>query len=139
MGRGMQILIVEDDSVSRHLLSRYLECFGDCDVAINGDEAVRAVEDALSENQGYDLICLDIMMPGLSGQETLKEIRRLESQHNLAPDQAAKIIMTTSIEDSHTMREAFSASADGYVVKPLRIDKFLTTVQDLGLQPELTY
>ncbi len=65
----MRILVVEDDFISRRLLCRFLERFGECDVAINGNEAVNAVEHALQAGAHYDLICLDIMMPEMDGQE----------------------------------------------------------------------
>ena len=133
----MRILIVEDDFISRRLLSRYLESFGECDVAVNGNEAVCAVKRAIENREQYDLICLDIMMPGMNGQETLKKIRSLELEHDIALGRGAKVIMTSSLEDHDNIREAFKASADGYVVKPIEKKKFLATLHDIGLQLEL--
>lgn len=133
----MHILVVEDDFISRRLLCRYLQAFGDCDVAINGQEAISAVEQAVREGEQYDLICLDIMMPEMDGQETLQRIRALEQAEGLDLGQGAKIIMTTSLEDHKNIREAFSASADGYVVKPIEKKKIIATIQDLGLELEI--
>jgi two-component system chemotaxis response regulator CheY len=133
----MRILVVEDDFISRRLICRYLQPFGDCDVAINGNEAVAAVEDAIKSGEHYDLICLDIMMPELDGHETLKKIRELESQDDLHLGQGAKIIMTTSLEDHKTILGAFKASADGYVIKPIEKKKLVATIQDLGLELEI--
>ena len=133
----MRILVVEDDFISRRLICRYLQPFGDCDVAINGNEAVAAVEDAIKSGEHYDLICLDIMMPELDGHETLKKIRELESQDDLHLGQGAKIIMTTSLEDHKTILGAFKASADGYVIKPIEKKKLIATIQDLGLELEI--
>ena len=95
----MNILVVEDDFISRRLLCRYLENAGKCDVAINGDEAVAAVHDAIHAENPYVLICLDIMMPGMSGQEALTVIRQIESEHGLVDGKGARVIMTTSLED----------------------------------------
>ena len=133
----MRILVVEDDFISRRLICRYLQPFGDCDVAINGNEAVAAVEDAIKSGEHYDLICLDIMMPELDGHETLKKIRELESLDDLHLGQGAKIIMTTSLEDHKTILGAFKASADGYVIKPIEKKKLVATIQDLGLELEI--
>jgi two-component system chemotaxis response regulator CheY len=72
----MKILVVEDDFTSRILLQRYLSSYGDCHIAINGKEAVGAFKDSLKENQPYDLICMDIIMPEMSGQEALKNYTR---------------------------------------------------------------
>jgi len=133
----MNILVVEDDFISRRLLCRYLEPFGDCDVAINGTEAVDAVESALGANAHYDLICLDIMMPGMSGQEALSKIRDREEKCGLSVGMGAKVVMTTSLEDHENIRQAFKASADGYVVKPIEKKKFLATLEEMGLELEL--
>lgn len=130
----MNILVVEDDFISRRLLCRYLEKTGNCDVAINGAEAVAAVHDALDNGEQYDLICLDIMMPGMGGQEALAAIRQLELEHGLQVGQGARVIMTTALEDHTNVRQAFKASADGYVVKPIEKQKLFRLLGDLGLQ-----
>ncbi len=129
----MNILVVEDDFISRKLLCRYLDPYGDCDVAVNGNEAISAVRHALEVNSHYDLICLDIMMPGMSGQETLKGVRELEKQHDRLEEQRAKVIMTTALEDQENIRQAYEASADGYVVKPIEKKKFLAKLEEMGL------
>lgn len=130
----MNILVVEDDFISRRLLCRYLEKAGNCDVAINGAEAVAAVHDALHAGEHYDLVCLDIMMPGMSGQEALTAIRALEVEHGLNVGQGARVIMTTALEDHSTVRQAFKASADGYLVKPIEKQKLFKLLAELGLQ-----
>ena len=133
----MRILVAEDDFISRRLLCRFLEPFGECDVAINGHEACDAVAQALEAGEHYDLICLDIMMPEMDGQESLKKIRALEEQDGHHPGQGAKIIMTTSLEDHTNIRNAFAALADGYVIKPIERKKLITILQDVGLELEL--
>jgi len=130
----MQILVVEDDFISRRLICRYLESFSVCDVAINGAEAVDAVRAALETDNQYDLICLDIMMPGMSGQEALGHIRQLETDHGLAVGQGAKVVMTSALEDHDNIRQAFSSSADSYIVKPIEKQKFIATLAELGFE-----
>lgn len=129
----MNILVVEDDFISRRLLCRYLEKTGNCDVAINGAEAVAAVHDALDANEPYDLICLDIMMPGMTGHEALTAIRALEQEHGIQVGQGSRVIMTTALEDHTSVRQAFKASADGYVVKPIEKQKLFKLLAELGL------
>lgn len=130
----MNILVVEDDFISRRLLCRYLEKSGNCDVAINGAEAVAAVHEALDKGENYDLICLDIMMPGMGGHEALAAIRQLESEHGIHVGQGSRVIMTTALEDRDNVRQAFKASADGYVVKPIEKQKLFKLLGELGLQ-----
>jgi len=129
----MHILVVEDDFISRRLLCRYLEPLGECDVAVNGEEAVAAVKQAVDQGSHYDLICLDIMMPGMDGHETLKQIRDYEKINDLNIGQGAKVIMTTSVQDHKSIRQAFKSSADGYVVKPVEKKKFLSTLSEVGI------
>ena len=129
----MRILVVEDDFISRRLLCRYLDSFGECDVAINGNEALAAVRQALDAGDPYDLVCLDIMMPGLSGQETLQELRKLETSRG-APART-RVIMTTALEDQESVAKAFAAQADGYVTKPVDKRRFVETLKELGLEP----
>ena len=130
----MHILVVEDDFISRRLLCRYLEPHGECDVAINGHEAVEAVRTALEVGEYYDLICLDIMMPGMGGQEALGLIRELEAEHGRSVEGAAKVVMTTALEDHENIEQAFNSAADGYVVKPIEKLKFFNTLGELGLE-----
>lgn len=129
----MRILVVEDDFISRRLLCRYLETFGECDVAVNGNEALAVLRQALEAGEPYDLVCLDIMMPGLSGQETLQELRKLEAARGL--ESGTKVIMTTALEDKESVAKAFAAQADGYVTKPVDKRRFVETIRELGLEP----
>ena len=129
----MRILIVEDDFISRRLLCRYLQNHGECDVAVNGNEAVGAFKQTLLAGDRYDLVCLDIMMPGMDGQETLKRIRALEQEHGVGDAERARVIMTTALEDHDNVMAAFSNACDGYVVKPIEKRKFLATLQEIGL------
>ncbi len=133
----MRILVVEDDFISRRLLCRYLEAYGECDVAVNGREAVAAVKQALDAKENYDLICLDIMMPEMNGQEALAEVRKLEKENGVLVGHGSRIIMTTAMEDSKNVRSAFKSCADAYVVKPIEKKKFIATLQDLDLTVEI--
>jgi len=134
MEQTMHILVVEDDFISRRLLCRYLEPFGECDVAVNGEEAVVAFNDAVDKGTPYDLICLDIMMPGMDGHETLKLFRSHEEKSGINLGQGSKVIMTTSLQDHKSIRKAFKESADGYVVKPVEKKKFLATLSEIGVE-----
>ena len=74
----MKIMIADDDFVCRMLLQKLLSPLGECVTVINGLEAINAFRVALSEKAPFDLLCLDIMMPEMDGQDALKAIRRIE-------------------------------------------------------------
>ena len=76
----MKILIAEDDFASRKFMLRFLSKYGECDVTVDGMEAVDAFTMALDADEGYDLVCLDIMMPELDGYQALKQIREYEKE-----------------------------------------------------------
>jgi len=130
----MKTLIVEDDFLSRSLLSTLLSTYGDCHVAVNGAEAVKAVERAFSDGEPYDLICLDIMMPVMDGQQALIEIRKIEENCASANNTTARIIMVTALDDSKNIMQAFhQGQCDAYLTKPVDREKLLTRIRDLGL------
>ena len=59
----MRILIAEDDFASRKAILKFLSAYGECDVTVDGMEAIDAFMMALEEEDPYDLICLDVMIP----------------------------------------------------------------------------
>lgn len=129
----MKILIAEDDLTSRLFMKKYLSSYGDCDIAINGMEAIERVTEAIKKREPYDLICLDIMMPMVDGVKTLKTIRDLERTSLNKKDRTAKIIMTTALNDKDTVQEAYQVGCDGYAWKPIDFDKFNEVLRKLEL------
>lgn len=110
---------------------------GECDVAAKGDEALDAYVEAQQRGKPYDLICLDIMLPNLSGQEILREIRRHEEAHGIGGLDRVKIIMTTGLSDPQTVLESFREGCEGYIIKPVDKGQLLKQIQKLALIPEV--
>ncbi len=131
--KSLRMLVVEDEFISRKLLLAFLHPLGLCQAAKDATEALLAVELSFKENQPYDLICLDIKLPDLDGQETLKRIRALESGHGIMPGDGAKIIMTTAIEDPASIMQAFKGQCEAYLVKPIHEARLLEQIKKLGL------
>jgi two-component system chemotaxis response regulator CheY len=96
----MKILIAEDDSVSRKYLDKVLSEYGECDLTIDGIEAVDAYLMAQEEGQPYDLLCLDIMMPKVHGFKVIKIIRNIEKKNKTNP---IKIIIITALSQSEIL------------------------------------
>jgi two-component system chemotaxis response regulator CheY len=129
----MRVLIVEDDLVGSRLMKKFLEAECYCHLAFDGKEAIEAFEAALKEEKPYDLLCLDIMMPEVSGIDVLKTVRRLEEKNGIPPEKGVKVIMTTAINDADVIVESFNARCDGYVVKPVRKELLFEEIENLGL------
>jgi two-component system, chemotaxis family, chemotaxis protein CheY len=130
----MKTLIVEDDFLARALLSTLLAEYGVCHVAVNGQEAIEAVRWAFQENEPYDLICLDIMMPVMDGQQALLGIRKIEENLGITGLNATKVIMVTAYDDSKNIMKAFrQGQCEAYMTKPLDREKLLGHIYGLGL------
>lgn len=132
----MKILIAEDDMVSRRFLEKFLSKYGECEVTVDGMEAIKAFLNAWSENTPFDLICLDIMMPRLDGLTALRRIRDLETAKGLQDHERSKIIMTTVLNDTENILEAFQLGCEGYAAKPIDTAKLLEVMKKLGLTQE---
>jgi len=132
----MNILIVEDDGVSSTLLKKILSPYGECTIASDGNAAVASFKEAVESQAPYDLICLDIMLPGLDGQYVLKQIRKIEEQRGIGGYDGVRIVMMTALSDHRNIMDAFRSQCEGYIVKPIRKDKVLKQLFNLGiLQP----
>ncbi|MFO7765053.1 MAG: response regulator [Pelovirga sp.] len=129
----MRTLIVEDDFTCRLLLLEILKTYGSVHIAANGKEAVEMTRIALDAGEPYDLICLDIMMPEMDGQEALKKIREEEESRGIRSTNGAKIVMMTALDDVNNVVDAFSKLCDGYLVKPIKKTALLEKTRSLGL------
>ncbi len=127
----MKALIVEDDFVSRLLLQEYLKQHTMAHIAVNGHEAVEAVRAAINAFEPYDLICLDIMMPGMDGHEALREIRRLEAEPVAASLRPSKIVMTSALTDSANVVRANAGQCDYFLAKPITKNRLLEELRRL--------
>lgn len=129
----MKILLAEDDFASRKFMDNYLSKYGECDVTVDGEEAVDAFMMALDDDEPYDLICLDVMMPVLDGYQVLKAIRDIEIQRGISKEDRVKVIMTTALNEERNVKMAFELGCEAYSGKPIDVEKFEMVLKKLGL------
>lgn len=129
----MKILLAEDDFVTRKFMTNFLSKYGECDVTVDGMEAVDAFMMALEDGEPYDLVCLDIMMPVMDGYQALVGIRNLEKERNISSDNAVKVIMATALNDEKNVKMAFDLGCTVYSGKPIDQEKFEQALKKLGL------
>ncbi len=129
----MKTLVVDDEFISRKILSVILGEFGTVDIAVNGVEAQEAIALALDEGEPYDLICLDIRMPGMDGHEVLQQIRQKEEEAGIYFTNGVRIVMTTAMKDMKNLMAAYNNLCDGYVTKPIEREKLIDVLKGLEL------
>ena len=112
---GCDVLVVDDNAVNRMVLSALLKPTGaTVHVAEDGASAVR-----MAERRRFDLVLMDIQMPGMDGTEAARRIRADEAGRGLAP---MPLIAASAHALSHEV-EAFTRSGfDGYLAKPITVD-----------------
>ena len=129
----MKILLAEDDFVTRKFMVNFLSKYGECDVTVDGMEAVDAFMMALEDGEPYDLVCLDIMMPVMDGYQALVGIRNLEKERGISEDNAVKVIMTTALNEERNVKMAFELGCTVYSGKPIDQEKFEQVLTKLEL------
>jgi two-component system chemotaxis response regulator CheY len=130
----MKALIVDDDFYSRNMIHEILRQVAKCDIAVNGEEAIEAFRRGLLDGEPYDLVCLDLLMPELDGQQALREIRTLEQENGVGPHRESKVIVTTMLADEKETHDAFFlGGATSYLVKPIDEVKLMDEIKSLGL------
>ncbi|MBF1014143.1 MAG: response regulator [Lachnospiraceae bacterium] len=132
----MKVLIAEDDFASRKFMLRFFEKYGECDVTVDGKEAVEAYKMAIECGEPYDLICLDIMMPEMDGHQALRAIRKIEEESGVAEDKRVKIVMTTALSETRHVTKAFENGCTAYAGKPINQDKLEAMLKKFKLIEE---
>ncbi|HXZ18719.1 MAG TPA: response regulator [Candidatus Acidoferrales bacterium] len=118
------ILIVDDDRLTRVMLSTILEGGGHgVTAAADGEEALR-----LAGKTHFDLVLLDIWMPGMGGLEALDKLRALEPP--------PRVIVLTSDETPETLLAAVRGQASRYLTKPIEAEGLLEVVAEELETPE---
>lgn len=115
----MRILVIEDEpKVSRFLERGLKQQAYAVDVAANGEDGLQ-----LAGDHEYDLIVLDVMLPGRDGFGVLRELR--------AGKQATRVLMLTARDGLADRVRGLDLGADDYLVKPFDLDEFLARVRAL--------
>ncbi len=109
------ILIVEDDPSLNELLSRNLTLVGHtCACAYDGNEALVCLE-----NKPYDIVLLDILLPGISGLKLMEQ----------RPDPDTPVIMITALNSLSDKVKGLGLGADDYIIKPFETQEVIARIE----------
>jgi DNA-binding response OmpR family regulator len=120
----MKILVVEDDrTVGQYVLRGLVEQGFQAELVGDGNEALNAASQA-----SYDLVILDLRLPGMTGFEVLRTLR---DRGNATP-----VLVLTAQDAVDFKVQALRAGADDYVTKPFAFEELLARVEALGRRPK---
>lgn len=117
MSNRRKVLIIEDDADCRDLITLILEDEYAVTTAINGEEALEAIE-----RDKPDIVLLDIMIPHVDGWEVLRRLRADDRYKDLP------ILAVTALASEESRQRAIREGATDYVIKPFDPDELLEVI-----------
>lgn len=128
----LKILVVDDVDDNRNLFGIYLQnTVHDINYADSGIEALRMIE-----HRQFDIIFMDVQMPGMDGYETTRLVRELERAHNREP---AKIFACTANAFKEDIERSLQAGCDMHLSKPVRKDTLMRAISSSFNKIEAVY
>ncbi|MCK5581155.1 MAG: response regulator [Candidatus Omnitrophica bacterium] len=132
-----RILAVDDDFVSRVKLKNLLTPYGDCDAIPTGEMALEMVRYAHKEGVQYDLVTMDISMPGMTGIEVNEKIRDFEKKQGIPYSQGVKILMITVKKEMRDVKESYETGCEDYLCKPVTPEALEEVLRKMGIKKEV--
>jgi CheY-like chemotaxis protein len=120
----LRVLVVEDNAINQRLVATFLEDAGHTPVLIAGGREALAV----LERESFDLILMDVQMPGMDGFQTTAAIRAREQTTGIR----TPILAITAHIDHEARVRCLEAGMDGHIAKPVRYEELITHVERLG-------
>lgn len=117
-----KVLCIEDEFFIGELYERALKKAGyDTIVALNGSDGLQ-----LARTNQYDIVLLDLMIPGMNGMEVLRALR----DPSTSPEFKSKVIITTNLDQDEQTKAEVERQADGYLIKAAITPKELVAYLD---------
>ncbi|HEX9019399.1 MAG TPA: response regulator [Anaerolineaceae bacterium] len=124
--RGVRVLVVDDNATNRRIFSRMLEGFGCQATAVSsGMDVMPALFRGLLTKAPYRLVLVDMQMPGMDGEETLRAIRR----EPLTQD--VKVVVLTSMGRRNELSRVNELGCNGYLLKPIKQSQLRETLETI--------
>ncbi len=129
----MKILIVDDENISRKILASKMKGVGECVAVDNSKRALSVLKAAVKKGAPFDLITLDVSMPGMDGQEMLRYIRTNEIRDKVPKENRVKILMVTARMNMNTIKACIKAGCNGYLLKPVSRVQLMQNLAKIGV------
>ena len=127
-GRG-RVLVMDDEATIRDVAGKLLRHFGyEVEFAQDGKEAINMYQQAIAANQRYDVVIMDLTIPGgMGGQEAMKELLKI--------DPAIKAIVSSGYFNDPVMSNFKEYGFCGFLSKPYKIEELKSTLQEILNMP----
>jgi diguanylate cyclase (GGDEF)-like protein/PAS domain S-box-containing protein len=131
--QSARTLVVDGDEVSREILARYLATLNlSCSVAGDAIQARELLRAAARDNQPFDLVVVDLMMPGADSFALASAIKEISSI------KLPKLVMLTAFDQTGQRNRAFTEGFAAYLVKPVKKSLLFSTMEDVLGSRQLT-
>lgn len=122
-----KVLITDDNPINAQLMAQICKAFGwDYDIAEDGEECLKVLD---ASADSYNVVLMDVHMPGKSGIETAMEIRKRRDD----PPRNIRIIALTADASSENKRNCAAAGMNGFLTKPVDVLELKTIVENTRL------
>ncbi|MGE4586103.1 MAG: response regulator [Mangrovibacterium sp.] len=123
--QNQSLLVVDDNPINRKVVMLLLKNrIREIDMAVNGEEALEKFR-----KKPYDIVLMDVHMPGIDGYAASAAIRRYETE--LAGREKTRIIAMTASEEGEVIAHCYNAGMDAYVGKPFIVQQFFEVLKNL--------
>lgn len=123
----IRILVVEDNHLNQKILSFYLKKHFDIRVTSTGEEALEILN-----SERFDVVLMDLMLPGMDGYEATRQIRQLEK--GMYEQRKIKIIALTANTLDNDKERCLRLGMDGYLSKPFEYQKLHDILVSLNMR-----
>lgn len=125
----MRCLVIDDEPTARLHLRLLLEERGKVDEAPDAIAGLQRIRDAIADNDPFDLVCIDLSMPGPSGIEAIKMVQEVDKK--LRHGKHTNVVVVTASDDQKDIRAALHQHVDGYLLKPVTPGQIVETIAPL--------
>jgi two-component system chemotaxis response regulator CheY len=126
----MRILVADDDGISRRVLGKMLSPWGEVEFAADGMEVLTRFKDARGEGKPFSLLCLDINMPRLDGQQTVELIREMERD---GEQRTVVFMVSADSTPTNVIHAKVRGQCAAFLVKPIDKARLAEAMNKAGL------
>jgi CheY-like chemotaxis protein len=132
MEKAIRALIAEDDFATRWRMKRLIEPYICCDIAVNSSEVLLAFEISQDDGTPYDIMLIDVDLPGNTPAEIIADIRKREANRNIVRLDQIKFVAISRHDTSSRALSEILSQCEGHITRPINKGDFLGQLHSMG-------